>query len=101
MTYELWYPKAIITLRKHSTGQVVSGIDDWTIYDWFPSNGSDIDTLRFEWEENNYACDDNREHFFYDSLGLPRPEPPDEHACMRIGPHKDYEYELLSIEPIP
>lgn len=101
-------PCARITLRKASTGQTVSFIDDWTKYDWYKkaiANGkdtADYGTLVFEWEENNHACDSNRERCFYHALGEDCPEEEDgPHYCMRIGPHKDYEYQLLMIDPVP
>lgn len=100
-------PKARITMRKVSTGEVVTFIDDWTQYDWYKLHRgagldtSDFDTLLFQWEENNNACDSNRELEFYRAKGVKPPDRADEpHRCY-MGPNDTYEYELVDIESIP
>lgn len=100
-------PKARITLRKVSTGEVVTFIDDWTQWDWYKEqraageDTADFGTLLFDWEENNHSCDSNRELEFYRAKGEAPPDRGDEphHCCM--GPNDTNEYELVDIEAIP
>ena len=100
-------PKARITLRKVSTGEEVTFINDWTQWDLYKMqraagfDTADFNTVCFHWEENNNACDSNRELEFYRAKGKAPPDRGDEpHRCY-MGPNDPNEYELTSIEAVP
>lgn len=58
---------ATVFIRNNETGEIVSYDDEWCFFE----DGKFND---FTWEEGNYACDCNRELFFYRAKNIEEPE---------------------------
>lgn len=58
---------ATVFIRNNETGEIVSYDDEWCFFDDGKFN-------KFIWEEGNYACDCNRELFFYRAKNIEEPE---------------------------
>lgn len=67
---EEWTNRATATLEKDGRRYVVRA--------WYPSSHEDH-TIRFHWEDGNYACDDNRSYFIMNQCDPDFPE----HDCGR------------------
>lgn len=86
-------PKARVTLRKNSTGEVFVRDDDWT--KWASGREITLHNVFWQWTEGNYNCDCNRHCEWLRSRGMTSEANRSEFPCG------GNEYTLLAFEALP